>query len=86
MPYSVRTFSLPVVYNTQGIAVAPYLLTGGTDSKHFSHLTRAIYRFVPYSGYLACKSLLLPVQLKDLGKLWHNNKCQAPVFKMLQIN
>ncbi|KAF5836264.1 hypothetical protein DUNSADRAFT_6216 [Dunaliella salina] len=33
----------------QGIAVSPYLLTGGTDSKHFSQLTRAIYRFVPYS-------------------------------------
>jgi carboxypeptidase PM20D1 len=33
----------------QGVAVAPYLLSGGTDSKHFAHMAKKIYRFAPYS-------------------------------------
>ncbi len=31
------------------VLVAPYLVVGGTDSKHYAPLTRNIYRFQPMS-------------------------------------
>eukprot|EP00878_Enallax_costatus_P031865 GHUV01034921.1.p1 GENE.GHUV01034921.1~~GHUV01034921.1.p1 ORF type:complete len:184 (+),score=4.60 GHUV01034921.1:590-1141(+) len=31
------------------LPVLPYLMSGGTDSKHYSHLTKAILRFCPYA-------------------------------------
>jgi carboxypeptidase PM20D1 len=31
-----------------GIVVSPNLLSGGTDTKHFQHLTKNVYRFLPY--------------------------------------
>ncbi len=31
------------------VVVAPYLVVGGTDSKHYGSLTRNIYRFQPLS-------------------------------------
>jgi carboxypeptidase PM20D1 len=30
-----------------GTVVAPNLLSGGTDTKHYRHLTRNVYRFLP---------------------------------------
>jgi hypothetical protein len=31
------------------LPVVPYLMSGGTDSKHYRHLTNATLRFCPYS-------------------------------------
>jgi carboxypeptidase PM20D1 len=31
------------------LPVVPYLMSGGTDSKHYCHLTNATLRFCPYS-------------------------------------
>ena len=31
-----------------GIIVSPNLLSGGTDTKHYQHLTKNVYRFLPY--------------------------------------
>jgi carboxypeptidase PM20D1 len=33
----------------RGVPVLPYLLPGGTDSKHYQNLTRTIMRFCPFS-------------------------------------
>jgi carboxypeptidase PM20D1 len=31
-----------------GVVVSPNLLSGGTDTKHYQHLTQNVYRFLPY--------------------------------------
>src|SRR6185369_11235522 len=41
-----------------GTLVAPNLLSGGTDSKHYQRLTRNVYRF-----------LAVPMEAKDLPRL-----------------
>lgn len=36
-------------YNGVGVPVLPYLMPGGTDSKHYQNLTDTILRFAPFS-------------------------------------
>jgi carboxypeptidase PM20D1 len=36
-----------IVQTFPGTVVAPNLLSGGTDTKHYRHLTRNVYRFLP---------------------------------------
>jgi len=45
----VRRAILETLTGPEGLVVAPYLMLGSTDSRHYAHLSNDIYRFAPFT-------------------------------------